>query len=315
MRAAAGVDVVSDNASEISVWPSTTSPQRHKATQLACTHGQRQARPIVRDNVDTVGQRPDHRVMQQIIRHPNYQGGEQSTHKAARADACIGNRCVTGTTVLVIAGIATGMVSRELTGARALSIPKGITLNVFDQLAYLPPYSETSENHRFPRLVTALHTAAFEAHAALVLTDYHGYIPATVRNAIDWLTRRWNHSALQDKPLAVIGPTEDCYGGVWARHHTEESGRITETLVIEPITVTTLHEAVTGLAEQANITRATRAGQRYDPGLITTLTPDMKLRGGFRAAGAAEFDVARLRRQLAKAEARLEELERGAEIG
>jgi NAD(P)H-dependent FMN reductase len=94
---------------------------------------------------------------------------------------------------------------------------------VFDQLAYQPPYSETSEGHRIPRLVTALHTAAFEAHAALVLTDHHEYIPATVRNAIDWLTRRWNHSALQDKPLAVIGPTEDCYSGGWARHHTEES--------------------------------------------------------------------------------------------
>src|ERR1700736_3749131 len=76
-------------------------------------------------------------------------------------------------------------------------------------------------------------TAAFEAHAALVLTDYHEYIPATVRNAIDWLTRRRNHSALQDKPLAVIGLRDDCYSGAWARHHTEEYGHITETLVIE----------------------------------------------------------------------------------
>jgi hypothetical protein len=115
--------------------------------------------------------------------------------------------------------------------------------------------------------------------------------------------------------LAVIGPTEDCYSGAWARHHTEESGHITETLVIEPITVTTLCEAVTKLAEQADITRATRAGQRYDPGLMTTLTPDMKLRSDFRADGAAEFDVGRLRRQLAMAEARLKEFERGAEIG
>jgi NAD(P)H-dependent FMN reductase len=267
------------------------------------------------DNVDTHGGRLDDRVMQRTNQHTNCQGGEQNTCQVGMADTCVAKRCVTDTTVLVIAGIATGMVSRELTGAGALSIPNGITLNVFDQLAYLPPYSETSENHRFPRLVAALHTAAFEADAALVLTDYHEYIPATVRNAIDWLTRRWNHSALQDKPLAVIGPTEDCYSGGWARHHTEESGHITETLVIEPITVTTLCEAVTKLAEQANITRATRAGQRYDPGLMTTLTPDMKLRSDFRADGAAEFDVGRLRRQLAKAEARLKEFERGAAIG
>jgi hypothetical protein len=58
--------------------------------------------------------------MQQTIQHPNYQGGEQSTHTAARADTCIGNRCVTGTTVLVIAGISTGIVSRELAYAAAL---------------------------------------------------------------------------------------------------------------------------------------------------------------------------------------------------
>ena len=263
------------------------------------------------DNVDTHGGRLDDRVMQQTTQHTNCQGGEQNTCPASMADTCVAKRCVTDTTVLVIAGVSTGIVSRELAHAAALGLPNGITLNVFDQLAYLPPYSETSENHRFPRLVTALHTAAFEAHAAVVLTDYHEHIPATVRNAIDWLTR-WNHIALQNKPLAVIGPTEDGYSGAWARHHTEESGRFTETLVIEPITVTTLREAVTGLAEQANITRATRAGQRYDPGLMTMLTPDMKPQSDFRADGAAEFDVGR---QLAKAEARLKEFEHGAEIG
>jgi NAD(P)H-dependent FMN reductase len=297
------------------VWPSTTSPQRRKATQLACTQGQREARPVVCDNVDTHGGRLDDRVMQQTNQPTNYQVGEQNTCQVGVANTCVAKRCVADTTVLVIAGIATSMVSRELTGAGAFSIPNGITLNVFDQLDDLPPYSETSENHRFPRLVTALHTAAFEAHAALVLTDYHEYIPAPVRNAVNWLTRRRNHSALQDKPLAVIGPTEDRYSGAWARHHTEEPGRFTETLVIEPITVTTLCEAVIGLAEQANITRATRAGQRYAPGLMTTLTPDIKPQSNFRADGAAEFDVSRLRRQVAKAEARLKEFERGAEIG
>jgi hypothetical protein len=138
---------------------------------------------------------------------------------------------------------------------------------------------------------------------------------AVLVKAIDLLTRRWNHSALQDKPLAVIGPTEDCYSGAWVRHHFEESDRFTETPVIEPTTVTTLCEAVTGLAEQANITRATRAVQRYAPGLMTTLTPDIKLQSDFSAGGAAEFDVGGQRRLLAKAKARLKEFERDAEIG
>lgn len=300
MRAEAGVDVVSDNASQVSVWPSTTSPQRRKATQLGCTHGQRQARPIVRDNVDTLDHCSDDRVVQKTNPYRNYQGGEQSTRQVAMTGASARRRCVTSTGVLVIAGISTSVVSHGLTDAAALGSPNGITLNVFDSLDNLPCYSETLENQRLPRPVAALRDAAIEAHAAIVLTHYYGHIPAMVHNAIDWLTRRWNHSALHDKPLAVIGPTEEGYSGVWSCHQTEEPQRIPGTRVIEPITVTTLHEAVTKLAGQANITRAIRADRRYG-------------RGGFRAAGADESEVDRRRHELAKAKAQLEELEQDAD--
>jgi NAD(P)H-dependent FMN reductase len=161
---------------------------------------------------------------------------------------------VTSTTVLVIAGMSLSKVSRALTRAAALSSPSGITLNVFDSLDYLPHYSETLEGQPLPRPVFALRNAAIEADAAMILTHYYGHIPAMVHNAIDWLTRRWNHSALHDKPLAIIGPTDDGYSGVWSHHQTEESRRTAATRIIEPITVTTLHEAVTRLAEQADIT-------------------------------------------------------------
>jgi NAD(P)H-dependent FMN reductase len=166
--------------------------------------------------------------------------------------------------VLVIAGVCTSAVSRGLTRAAALSSANGTTLNVFDNLADLPHYSETAENQRLPHPVAALRDAAVEAHAAMVVTHYYGRIPATVHNAIDWLTRQRNHSALHDKPLAVIGPTEDGYSGVWSRHQNEESRRIAGARVIERITVTTLHEAVTKLAEQANATKSnpTRTAHR-----------------------------------------------------
>ncbi len=96
----------------------------------------------------------------------------------------------------------------------------------------------------------------------MVLTHYYGQMPAMVHNAIDWLTRRWNHSALHAKPLAIIGPTKDGYSGVWSRHQTEESRPLPGNSIIEPITVTTLHEAVTRLAEQADMTTLTRANAR-----------------------------------------------------
>lgn len=45
---------------------------------------------------------------------------------------------VTSTTVLVIAGISTSAISRGLTHAATLSSSNGISVAVFDSLAYLP---------------------------------------------------------------------------------------------------------------------------------------------------------------------------------
>ena len=156
--------------------------------------------------------------------------------------------------MLVVAGISTRSIDRALTDAAAESLQNGVTLNVFDGLACLPSYNETLERRQLPRAVATLRSAARDAHAAIVLTDYYGQIPATVHNAIDWLTRGWNDGSLHDKPLAVIGATEGRYSGVWSRHQTDGSSRDSETRVIEPITVATLHEAITNLAGQANIT-------------------------------------------------------------
>ncbi|MDT5224740.1 MAG: hypothetical protein QOG19_2147, partial [Mycobacterium sp.] len=83
-----------------------------------------------------------------------------------------------GTTVLVVAGISISAVSRGLTDAAAQCSPNGITLNVFDGLAYLPSYSETLETQPLPRPAAALRKAAIEAHAAMFLTHYYGHIPA-----------------------------------------------------------------------------------------------------------------------------------------
>ena len=265
----------------------------------------------MRGNIDTIDHYPDDQVMQKTNLHRIYQCAVESTDHGRDDGSC--PRGVTSTTVLVIAGICISAISRGLTHAAALNSSNGITLNVFDSLAYLPQYSETLEDQRLPRPVAALRHAAIEADAAMILTHYYGHIPPMVHNAIDWLTRRWNHSALHDKPLAVIGPTEDGYSGVWSCHQTEEPQRIPGARVIEPITVMTLHEAVTKLAEQANLTRATAADRRYGPGLVTELTPQMKPRGRFRAAGADESEVDRLRHELAKVKAQLEELEQDAD--
>jgi hypothetical protein len=68
-------------------------------------------------------------------------------------------------------------------------------------------------------------------------------------NAIDWLTRRWRHGGLHDKPLAVVGPSAGCYGGVWSREIDDARGSLGRR-VIEPLTVQTLTDAFEKLADE-----------------------------------------------------------------
>ena len=149
--------------------------------------------------------------------------------------------------VLIIVGLRAASVNRELAEVAADSSADGIAVNMFDSLTDLPCYSESFE-YRVPRSsVATLRTAATEADAVLIVTAYHGRVPAAVHNAIDWLTRRWDQAGLHDKPLAVIGRASGCYSGVWS-HQTEDADRIAESRVIESITVSNLREAIKKLA-------------------------------------------------------------------
>jgi hypothetical protein len=151
--------------------------------------------------------------------------------------------------VLVLVGLRESPVSRALSRLAVDSSPDGVMVNVFDNLGRLPRYREALENHETPEAVVALRIAATEADAVLVLTSYHGRIPASAHNAIDWLTRRWRRGALHDKPLAVVGRSSGCYSGVWSRQEKDTRGGLGPR-VIEPLTVPTLGEAVKKLADE-----------------------------------------------------------------
>jgi len=141
----AGVDVFSDNTSHLAVFPPTTPPHQHEGRTQPRTQGHRQARRIVRDYIDTLDHYGDDRVMQETNSYPIYQRGQQNTDLGRDDGSCVRKTSVASTTVLIIAGISTGAVSRGLNHAAALSSPNGITLTVFDSLAHLPNYSETLE--------------------------------------------------------------------------------------------------------------------------------------------------------------------------
>ena len=151
--------------------------------------------------------------------------------------------------VLVLVGLPAGPVNRALSRQALDSSPDGVMVNVFDDLTRLPRYNEALEVHGTPDAVVDLRIAAVEADAVLIVTSYRGRIPSTAHSAIDWLTRRWRHGALHDKPLAVVGRSAGYYSGVWSRQ--VEDTRLGPR-VIEPLTVPTLREAVKKLADEVH---------------------------------------------------------------
>jgi NADPH-dependent FMN reductase len=167
---------------------------------------------------------------------------------------------MSGINVLLIVGSRESSVSGTLAELAGESSPDGIRVSVFDSLDELPPFSETAATVELPGSVDALRNAAAAADAVLLVTHYYAPVPATVHNAIDWLTMRWNDSELHEKPLAVMGYSADCYRGVWSHRQSGQRREISESRIIEPITVGSLPEAVAKLAgEVSTVGEATPA--------------------------------------------------------
>jgi NAD(P)H-dependent FMN reductase len=151
--------------------------------------------------------------------------------------------------VLVLVGLPAGPVNRALSRLAIDSSPNGVVVNVFNDLMGLPRYNEALENRGTPDTVLALRAAATEADAVLVVTSYRGRVPSVANSAIDWLTRRWRHGALHDKPLAVVGRSTGCYSGVWSRQ-IEGAQCGLGARVIEPLEVPTLGDVIKKLADE-----------------------------------------------------------------
>jgi chromate reductase, NAD(P)H dehydrogenase (quinone) len=103
-----------------------------------------------------------------------------------------------------------------LRGAAAL-LRDGDELELFEQLAAIPVYSEDDE-HLAPPAVVALKDQIAGADALLVATpEYNHSIPGGLKNAIDWVSRPLAGSPLNGKPAAVIGASTGLFGAVWAQ--------------------------------------------------------------------------------------------------
>jgi chromate reductase, NAD(P)H dehydrogenase (quinone) len=138
--------------------------------------------------------------------------------------------------LLTVAGIAGSLrhasYNRGLIRAAADVAPEGI-LVVAHELGDLPLYNADVEALGDPEPVRRLKEAIAAADALLIATpEYNHCVPGVLKNAIDWASRPPRHSALTNKPIAIMGASTSGGGTARAQAHLRDGLAYTGGLVM-----------------------------------------------------------------------------------
>ncbi|MFE4837043.1 NAD(P)H-dependent oxidoreductase [Arthrobacter sp. NPDC056691] len=139
-------------------------------------------------------------------------------------------------TVLALVGsLRADSHNRKLAEAIQLNAPEGLEIVIHESLGNIPFYNEDIDvEGQVPAAATALREAAGQADALLLVTPEHnGTMPASLKNAIDWLSRPFGAGALAGKPTAVVGTAFGQFGGVWAQDEARKAVGIAGARVLE----------------------------------------------------------------------------------
>ncbi|MEE2523669.1 NADPH-dependent FMN reductase [Pseudarthrobacter sp. J75] len=145
---------------------------------------------------------------------------------------------MTKSTVLTLVGsLRAGSTNQQLAEAIALNAPEHVDVVIHETLGNIPFYNEDIDvEGQVPAAAAALRQAATEADTLLLVTPEHnGTIPASLKNAIDWLSRPYGAGALSGKPTAVVGTAFGQFGGVWAQDETRKAVGIAGAEVLEDV--------------------------------------------------------------------------------
>ena len=124
-----------------------------------------------------------------------------------------------------ILGIA-GSLRRESYNRSALRaavqlVPSDVSLDVFE-LDSIPLFNQDNEQQP-PAGVVEFKKRIREADAILIVTPEYNYsVPGVLKNAIDWASRPYGHSAWAGKPVAIMGVSSGMSGTVRAQHHLRQ---------------------------------------------------------------------------------------------
>ncbi len=145
-------------------------------------------------------------------------------------------------------------------------MPPPADLEIYADLAAVPPYSEDLDRERTHPAVEQLRRAIASADALLIATpEYNSSIPGHLKNAVDWVSRPFPDNVLRRKPVAVIGASTGLFGAVWAQAELRK-------------VLTTLGAAVLDaeVAVPAAHAAFTDDGRLRDPRLATALQSDRR---------------------------------------
>jgi chromate reductase len=127
-------------------------------------------------------------------------------------------------TIFGIAGsIRKNSYNRATLRAAGELMPAGVKLDIFDDLAAVPPFNEDTEFMPEP-VVVDLKARVRNSSGVLIVTPEYNYgIPGVLKNAIDQASRPYNDNVWAGKPAAIMGASISMFGSVRAQYQLRQA--------------------------------------------------------------------------------------------
>src|SRR4051812_17672669 len=123
--------------------------------------------------------------------------------------------------------------NRRLLRAARAELPTGVDLVEWDGLAGLPAFNEDLESTQ-PRSVRAFLGLVAGADALLIATpEYNASVPGALKNALDWASRPFPDSVLNQKLSLVVGASTGLFGAVWAQAEVRKALAASGAIVLD----------------------------------------------------------------------------------
>jgi chromate reductase len=125
--------------------------------------------------------------------------------------------------VFAIAGsLRRASFNKALLRAAVELAPEGMTFDVYEDLASIPPYDDDVRAQGLPAAVVDLIARIAKADAILFVTPEYNYsVPGVLKNAIDWASRG-KPQPFAGKACAIMGTNPAALGAVRAQYHLRQ---------------------------------------------------------------------------------------------